>query len=268
MINARKEIQTFLDKGNINFPDEVVLGKALAQVYKTNPPSVVEKNTPLIDEKRVRKVINKSSAGYLSPKESIAILDAIGVPRAIEVVESDKEKILQEIRKLSFPIVMKVVGPLHKTDVKGVVLNVSSLEEAADVFDDLMMIKDSKAVLVQPMFFGIELFVGVKKEIGFNHTILCGLGGVYIEVMNDVAAGLSPLSKIEVGNMIKSLRGYDIIKGTRGELGINEELFIDVVHRISALTQIAPEIIEMDINPLIGEENKLTAVDVRIRIEK
>ena len=118
------------------------------------------------------------------------------------------------------------------------------------------------------MVSGLELFIGVKKEAGFNHTILCGLGGIYIEVMNDVAAGLSPLSKQEIKRMVSSLKGFKLIQGARGKEGVDETMFIDIIQRISALVEVAPEIIEMDINPLIGTKNQITAVDVRIRIEK
>ena len=131
-----------------------------------------------------------------------------------------------------------------------------------------MAIEGATDVMVQEMLSGLELFIGVKKEPHFKHTILCGLGGVYIEVLKDVAAGLSPISKIEAQNMIASLKGYKIIKGARGQEGVNESTFVEVIQRLSALVEIAPEIIEMDINPLIGTQKHITAVDARIRIEK
>ena len=163
---------------------------------------------------------------------------------------------------------MKAVGPIHKTDVKGVILNISSIEEALGHFDELMCIPETHSVLVQPMVSGLELYIGVKKEENFNHTILCGLGGIYVEILNDIAAGLSPLSKTEIKSMIHSLRGYKIIKGTRGNQGINEDDFIDIIQRISALVEAAPEIVEMDINPLIANQESIVAVDIRIKIEK
>lgn len=86
--------------------------------------------------------------------------------------------------------------------------------------------------------------------------------------MNDVSAGLSPLSKSEVKQMVGALKGYKLIQGTRGKEGVDEDKFIDIIQRISALVEIAPEIKEMDINPLIGTKKNITAVDVRIRIEK
>ncbi len=268
VINAQKEITAFLNKGNINFPDEVVLGKALTQVYKTPFPTAEEIKLPDINKEKVRTIIDNASNGYLDSKSTAFLLDAAGINRVKEVVESNKEKLLSKFEKKNFPLVMKVVGPLHKSDVKGVLLNITTMKKAAKSFDKLMQINSATGVLAQPMLTGLELFVGVKKEKGFNHTIVCGLGGVFVEILKDISAGLSPLSKSEIKKMIMSLRGYKLLLGTRGKEGVNVEKFIEIIQRVSALVEVAPEIIEMDMNPLIGTPSKITAVDVRIKIVK
>lgn len=268
IVNAQKEIQTFLAKGNINFPDEVVLGKALAQVYKTPAPTPSEVTLPEIDKETIRHIVDASDDGYLSPERTISLIDATGIPRVPEIIDASKKEFLKKSKEIGFPMVMKVVGPIHKSDHQGVLLNINTATEAETAFDQLMSIKGVIAVMAQPMISGIELFVGVKKETGFTHTILCGLGGIFIEILNDVAAGLSPISKTEATRMIQSLKGYKILQGTRGKKGINETYFIDIIQRISALVSIAPEISEMDINPLIGNSKGITAVDVRIKICK
>lgn len=266
VVNAHKEINGFLKKGNINFPDEVVLGKALAQVFKTPKPIITNIELPQIDRKVIRQIINQSNNGYLGLLETAKLIDAAGIPGVYQFFESDKEKFLSKLEKKLFPIVMKVIGLIHKTDVKGVILNITSLKKAAKSFDELMKIKDARGVIAQPMIQGLELFIGVNKEEGFNPTIVCGLGGVFVEILKDISAGLSPLSKVEIGKMISSLRGYQMLKGTRGKKGVNIETFIDIIHKVSALVEVAPEIIEMDMNPLIGTEREFKAVDVRIRI--
>ena len=91
---------------------------------------------------------------------------------------------------------------------------------------------------------------------------------MYIEVLKDVSSGLAPLTKDEASKMIRSLKSYGIIKGVRGQEGVNEEIFADIVVRLSALVTVAPEIFEMDLNPLLGKKDKVVAVDARIRIEK
>ena len=267
VVNAHKEINTFLDKGNINFPDEVVLGRALPQVFKTPKPIPKDLVLPLIDTETIREVIDSVDNGYLGPRNTAKILDAAGIPRVKEVFESDKEKLLSKFQKKNFPLVLKVIGPLHKSDVKGVILNITTMKKAAKAFDKLMEIPNARGVLAQPMIPGLELFIGVNKEEGFNHTIVCGLGGVFVEILKDISAGLSPLSKFEINKMISSLRGYEMLKGARGKKGINIEIFKDIIQRVSALVEVAPEIIELDMNPLIGTEKEIITVDVRIRVE-
>jgi acetyltransferase len=98
--------------------------------------------------------------------------------------------------------------------------------------------------------------------------VLCGLGGIFVEVLKDVNSAIAPVSKKEASEMIKNLKGYGIIKGTRGQEGINEEDFVDAIQKISALVAVAPEIAEMDLNPLLGNAKEVVTVDARIRIEK
>lgn len=268
VVNAQDEIRSFLKKGHIHFPDEVVLGKALTRVFNTPAPVIAENDLPEIDVKKIREVIDTSPSGYLSSGMVQQLMDAAGIPRVPEIVEDSKEKFLKRIEELSFPIVMKVVGPLHKSDSKGVYLNIAGKEEASGIFDKLMKIDQAVGVMAQPQISGLELFAGVVKDPGFNHTIVCGLGGIFIEILNDVAAGLSPVSEKEARDMIQSLRGYRLIQGARGKEGTSEELFAEIIRRLSALVEAAPEIVEMDINPLMGTPETITAVDSRIRIEK
>jgi acetyltransferase len=97
---------------------------------------------------------------------------------------------------------------------------------------------------------------------------MCGLGGIFVEALGDISTALAPVSKHEASDMITSLRGYKIIQGTRGQEGVNEVLYNETLRRLSALCKVAPEIFEMDINPLLGNSRQVIAVDARIRIEK
>lgn len=279
IINVKNEIEAFLAKGNINFPDEVVLGRALARVHHTSPVeaasepagSAAETAPPAafkIDTAAVRSVIDGADNGYISPEEVQRLLDAAGIPRAGERVASSADEAAKAAAELGYPVVMKVIGPVHKSDVGGVVINVTDESTVRREFDRIMKIEDATGVLLQPMLSGLELFAGVKAESGFGHLILCGLGGIFVEVLKDVQSGLVPLGKKEAVSMIQSLQGYRMIAGTRGKEGANEELFAEVLARISALVQAAPEIAEMDLNPLLGTPDHVTAVDARIRIEK
>jgi len=268
IINVKNEIDAFIAKGRINFPDEVVFGNALAKVYNTPKPVSEKIEVPEIDVQSIRKVIDNAENGYLSPDKVQQLLDAAKISRAGEAVVVTRENAVKEAQKLGLPVVMKVVGPVHKSDVGGVVLNVKDTETVAREFDRMIKIKDTTAILIQPMLSGIELFVGAKAEPKFGHMVLCGLGGIFIEVFKDVSAGLVSIAKNEATDMIHRLKSYGIIKGARGQEGVNEELFAEIVARVSALVKAAPEIAEMDLNPLLGKADKVVAVDARIRIEK
>lgn len=135
-------------------------------------------------------------------------------------------------------------------------------------FETLMQINHATAVLVQPMIAGRELFVGVQRQSNFGHLIVCGLGGIFIEVLNDFSSCLAPVGKTESVDMIKQLKAYKVIQGARGKEGVNVEMFSEIIRRISSLVAAAPEIKEMDINPLMGSMQNIVAVDTRIRIKK
>ncbi|HNY09644.1 MAG TPA: acetate--CoA ligase family protein, partial [Tenuifilaceae bacterium] len=261
VINVRDEINQFIAKGRVNFPDEVVFGNALTKVYNTPDPAPEDPKLPIIDTSRIRRVIDGCSNGYLQPNQVQELLDAAGIPRAGEAIVKTATDATSAAMKMGFPVVMKVVGPIHKTDVGGVVLDVRDEQMVTREFNRMMGIKDTTAVLIQPMLKGLELFVGAKREGLFGHVVLCGLGGIFIEVLKDVKAGIAPIEANEAHSMIKHLQGYGMIKGARGQEPVNENLFADIISRVSVLVGVAPEIFEMDINPLLGTKDKVVAVD-------
>lgn len=268
ILTAQAEVEDFLSKGRVNFPDEAILGNALCRVFYAPEPDLENANLPDVDYKKIREIIGKNSDGYLNPVDVSALLDAAGISRAGEAVVNNRVDAVKEASRLGFPVVMKVVGPVHKSDVGGVVLNVKNEAQLADEFDRMIKIPDTTAILIQPMLSGTELFAGAKFEPKFGHMILCGLGGIFIEVLKDVSAFLSPISMDDALQMIRNLKSYRIIRGVRGQKGVDENQFAEIIVRLSALVEAAPEIIELDLNPLLGNEKSVTVVDARIRIEK
>lgn len=268
VIVVKDEVEQFIGKGRINFPEEVTFGRALAKVYHTPKPAPEQPVLPAIDTAAIRRIIDAAPNGYLQPQQVQQLLDAAGIARAGEAVAATRDEAVKAAEQLGFPVVMKVVGPVHKSDVGGVSLNVATPEAVAAEFDRMIKIKDTTAILLQPMLSGTELFIGAKREDKFGHMVLCGLGGIFIEVLKDVQAALAPISTDEAAGLIQSLRGYGMIKGARGQEPVNEPLFAEMVSRVSALVQAAPEIFEMDLNPLLGSRTRVVAVDARIRIEK
>ncbi|CCY81415.1 coA ligase [Prevotella sp. CAG:1185] len=266
---AGPEVAEFLKKGHVNFSDEVTLATALTQIMKTPKPASPEIELFGVDIPRIREIIGGiKENGYISPDLVHQIFECAGIPMVPEMVSDSKSELTAFADKVGYPVVAKVVGPVHKSDVGGVALNVRSAEHLAMEFDRMMKIEGAKAIMVQKMIKGKELFIGAKYEPRFGHIVLCGLGGIFVEVLKDVSSGLAPLSYEEAYSMIRSLRAYKIIKGTRGQKGLNEQKYAEIIVRLSTLLRFATEIKELDINPLLADEDNVTAVDARILIEK
>ncbi|MCR4847641.1 MAG: acetate--CoA ligase family protein [Bacteroidales bacterium] len=272
IINVKDEINDFISKGRINFPEECVLGNALCKVYNTPKPQPEHVELPKIDVARIRKTIDHCKDGYLEIADYNELLDAAGISRKKSVEVSKKEDALAFAKEVGcskdVPLVMKVVGPLHKSDVGGVTLGVKDLDTVAKEFDRLIVIPETYAVEMYPMLDGTDVYIGAIKDPKFGHQIFFGLGGIFIEVLKDVQSALAPITADEAKEMLKQLKGYKILQGVRGQEGVNLDLYADQVARVSALVQAAPEIAEMDLNPLLGNPRYVTAVDARIRIEK
>lgn len=274
---AGPEVEDFLKKGHVNFSDEVTLATALSQVMRTPKPAAPEVQLYGIDIPELNKIIYREvnrlkfegiKSGYLAPDIVREILSCAGIPLVPEMVSTSKDELTAFAQRVGFPVVAKVVGPVHKSDVGGVALNIRTPEHLALEFDRMMQIPDATGIMVQKMLKGTELFIGAKYEDRFGHVILCGLGGIFVEVLKDVSSGLAPLSYDEAYSMIHSLRGYKILKGTRGQKGINEQKYAEIIVRLSTLLRFATEIKEMDINPLLADDNEVVAVDARILIER
>ena len=265
---ATEEIRSFIDKGRVIFSDEVVFGRAISKIKKSDSPAAQHPVLPEVATVRIREVIDSCEDGYIEPEKIQALLDAAGIPRIPEAIAHQIHDAVEAADSLGYPVVKKAVGPVHKSDVGGVMLDIKNDAEARSAFKTIMKIPDTTAVLIQPMFSGVELFAGAKREDKFGHIILCGLGGIFVEVLKDVKAGLCPITHEEAIEMIRGLQGYEILKGIRGQQGIDENIFAGILTRLSALLITAPEIFEIDLNPLIGNEEKIMVVDARINIKK
>lgn len=266
---AGPEVAEFLKKGHVNFSDEVTLATALTQVMKTPSPAGGGVELTGVDVPRIRDIISGIDAdGYISPQDVHDLLACAGIPMVPEKVSADKAELTVFAEEVGYPVVAKVVGPVHKSDVGGVALNIRTPQHLELEFDRMMRIDGATGVMVQKMLKGRELFIGAKYEPRFGHIVLCGLGGIFVEVLKDVSSGLAPLSFAEATSMIHSLRAYKIIKGTRGQNGVNERKYAEIIVRLSTLLRFATEINEMDINPLLADGDNVIAVDARIRIEK
>jgi acetyltransferase len=267
LINAHKEIDYLLSHGRVNFPDEVILGTALAEVFQTPPPNdAVIKAVP-IDSDRIKQIFSKYKKGeYLDAFDAFEVLDACAIPRTPMSLIKNEEELKEVKSEIPKPWVLKVSGPVHKTDVNGVSLNVNTEKFAKKEVNRMLQIKGADGILIQEMVKGIELFAGASKEDRIGHIVMVGLGGIYIEILKDINAQLAPFNKKEALKMIQRLKSYPIIKGSRGQKGTDENILADILVKISSLLKHFPEISELDLNPLIANEKRIDCVDARIRL--
>ncbi|MDR1525967.1 MAG: acetate--CoA ligase family protein, partial [Tannerella sp.] len=266
---ALDETGFFVKKGHVNFSDEVGLANALTKILKTPHPLANSLELKGVDIPLIRRIIdNIPESGYIAPGDVQKLLKAAGIPMVEERVSDNWDEVCDFAGKTGYPAVAKVVGPVHKSDAGGVALNIRSQEHLEIEFKRLMRIPEAVAVMVQPMLKGMELFAGAKYEEKFGHIVLCGLGGIFVEIFQDIASGLAPLATEEALSMIRSLKGYQVFEGARGQKGIDENQFAQIIVHLSALLRFATEIKELDINPLLATEKGIIAVDARIRIEK
>lgn len=256
-------LKKVIDSGKVYFADETAVGQALGKIVHRPLISEPPEQIAGYDKDTIADVIDKAGE-CLNPTELKEVLNAAGfsIPPQVEIYsESDTEAAFLQI---GCPLVMKVIGPLHKSDVGGVVSGIQSLDEARQAWKQLMAIPSASGVLFQKMMTGAEVIIGAVREEGFGHLIMFGLGGIYTEVLKDVTFALAPLSSSEAYKMIRGIHALPILKGVRGQKGMSIDKLADYLLRLSALAKDFPEIKEIDLNPVKGEGETLYAVDARI----
>jgi len=247
--------------------------------WRSRPKRVV-KLFP-VNRRRVEKIIGRHlrrklyEIGELESKE---ILEAYGFNTPPGALATTAEQAVSIADQLGYPVVLKIWSPdiLHKSDVGGVKVNIETPQEVEDAFD-LMMLRvpkkrpdaDILGVLVQQMCKkGQEVILGMKRDPQFGPMMMFGLGGIYVEVLKDVAFYLAPLTASEARQMLEQTRTYGLLKGARGREGIDIDAVAEGLQRLSQLVTEFPEIQEMDINPyVVGPVGvRPIAVDARITV--
>lgn len=206
------------------------------------------------------------------------ILKQYGFPMLASQTISRPEDVVDAVRRIGTAVAMKIVSPdiTHKSDVGGVLLNVT-VENARSSYMNLMQsvaahvpsAKLEGAILVEMApTGGMELILGISRQIGFGTMIMVGLGGIYVEAFKDVAFGVVPLTHTDAMDMIGRLKIYTILKGIRGKPPMDMELLAMCLERLSRLVSDHPEITELDINPYVILPDGGKVLDVRIAVER
>lgn len=211
--------------------------------------------------------------GYLSGGEALSFLKSFGLPVIESRLARSDEEVMDRADEIGFPLVLKLAGPafLHKSEWGGVITGIKSKEELAFSIRKIrenVKSRDNGAVVdlfeVQRQAQGKELLIGLKKDPQFGHVIACGLGGIYTEVFRDVSREIVPIGRAEAEDMIRTLKIFPILKGVRGEEGVDLGAVYEALERISFMALEVPEIQELDMNPFIVSSTFCAAVDARI----
>ena len=236
-----------------------------------------------IEGELARKLMDKVHANgrsYIPEVETIELLQTYGLPVPRGKLASTAEDAVQIAEEIGYPVVMKVVSDdiIHKSDVKGVELNLGNAAEVKDAWDRihsnaLSAVPDASitGLYVIKMIKGAEeIILGIKRDPSFGPVLLFGLGGIFVEVFKDVSFGVAPLSRDEAMHMLEQTKAFKILQGTRGRNPRDMNSIVDALLRLGKLAEDFPEIEELDINPLfVLDEGKGSVIgDARMILTK
>ena len=265
---------------NYPFPERAVGAMRAMMDYRRwleRPPLKVEEFE--VDREKVKEIFAQVRAEgrvTIGDAEAREIMQAYGIPIPQSKLARTPEEAVEIAEEIGYPVVMKVASPdiLHKTDIGGVKLNIASATDVRDAFDLLVyratrFMPDAEiwGCLVQEMVKEAkEVIVGMNCDPQFGPLVMFGLGGIYVEALRDVSFRVAPFSRQEAEEMIREIRSYELLKGVRGERPADIAAIVDCLLRVSQLATDFPEIVELDINPLMVKEAGGGAVAVDMRL--
>ena len=210
----------------------------------------------------------------LTEFESKDLLKDIGIQVPAQSLTSTKEETLIAAKNIGFPVVLKLMAEdiVHKSDTGAVKLNLKSNDEVGKAFDDLMKIpsQTEKKISVQKMADEpiTELIIGMTTDAQFGPALMFGIGGILVELLEDVSFRIAPITEYDAKEMIHEIKGFPILDGYRGKPKADINAIVDVLMKISDLVVKHEEIHEMDLNPVFIYEKGLICVDARIILNK
>jgi len=219
----------------------------------------------------------KEKRTVLTEIESKQLVSEAGIPVVESKLARSQAQAVSMSREIGFPVVLKVVSPdiIHKSDSGGVKLGLANAAQVGRAYTEIIAAAkrtDSKAKLhgvsVQKMARpGVEVIMGMSKDAQFGPVLMFGLGGVFVEVLKDVAFRIVPLVRRDASQMIREIKGYPVLEGYRGQEPANITILEDLLLKLSDFVDKTPEIKELDLNPILAYSDGAVAVDARVILE-
>ena len=210
----------------------------------------------------------------LTEFESKELLSSIGIPIPSQKIANSKEETISAAEEIGYPVVLKLMAEdvIHKSDTGAVKLNIKSKEEVEQAFNELMNIpsQSEKNISIQKMADEpiTELIIGMTTDAQFGPALMFGIGGILVELLEDVSFRIAPIEEYDAKEMIKEIKGFPLLDGFRGKPKADIQAIVDVLMKISDLVTKHEEIFEMDLNPMFIYEKGLVCVDARIILKK
>ena len=259
-----------------SFPEPAAIALARAAAYgewRATPPGS-QADLVAMHPALARGVVDGAlgrGGGWLTPVEANALLAAVGISTPRSLLATSIDDAVANAARLGFPVALKAVGSalLHKTEHKAVRLNLESASAVRQAAAALTRALGDRmdGLLVQRMVEGgAEMMIGAIDDATFGHAVVCGSGGLLVDLLADSACRLHPVTPRDAEEMVGSLKGVKLLRGFRGAPPADEPAFVDAILRISELLTLCPEIRELDVNPLKVLPDGVSAVDVRVRV--
>lgn len=282
-IRPGAQILTQYSIPNYPVPDRAVNALSAMWYYRQwlNTPEL-DIEPVAVDRNKVREVLDrvrKEGRVTIGDAEARDVLQAYGIPLPKSILATTADEAVAAAESIGYPVVMKITSPdiLHKTDIGGIKLNITSAGDVRDAFD--LLIYRARRYMPDATIWGCqvqqmvkggrEVIIGMNRDPQFGPLLMFGLGGIYVEAFKDVTFRVAPIDRREAKEMLGEIRSYNLLRGVRGEKPSDLAAISDIIFRISQLCTDFPEIVELDINPLmVFEAGKgVLGIDMRLALK-
>jgi acetyl coenzyme A synthetase (ADP forming)-like protein len=247
------------------------------QTWASRP--LLEPEVFQVDGDAVRSILDEVTASgrsQLTEVESLEVCQAYGIPTLPYRVAHSQEETVQAAEEIGLPVVLKVLSPdvAHKTDAGGVQVDLRSVSEVSEAYSAILSQVEERhpsaaieGILVESFQkTGQETIIGMSTDVRFGPILMFGLGGIYVEALNDVSFRVYPVTRTDAEEMIRDIRGFPLLEGVRGEAGVDLSTLAEVIQRVSQLVGDHDRIVELDLNPFMASEEGGVAVDAHIAL--